>query len=381
MSKIFPNIKRILIIQRRDIANPRAGGGVRVLHRIAKALAANGYEVTWISSNFPEAKRFQKINSVKILRLSSGLFFYLSFFFHYFSKFRKKYDLIVEAITPIPFFTPLYVRGTKKILIVYHLAKSSVFTELADKNLVGVFPAFLIYFLERLIPLVYRNIPILTFSYLTKRELLEWGVNEKNIFVAPEGIRLETHKPKNDKSPFPHIIHVGRIVKYKGIHHAIYAIKIIKEEIPTVQLSLVGDGPFKVELQKVVRKLGLEKLVRFHGFVSEDEKIKLLSKAHILLMLSVKEAWATPVIEANACGTVAIGFNTPGVRDVIKDGKTGFLVPYGNIKALAGTCIKLLKDPAFYEKMRVNALEWAKNFHWEITEKKAITFIKEVLSV
>jgi len=71
------------------------------------------------------------------------------------------------------------------------------------------------------------------------------------------------------------------------------------------------------------------------------------------------------VIEANAHGTPAIGYDIPGLRDSIKHMRTGILVPYGDIETMAKAMIMLSEDEEFWKKMTERALEWAKQFSWE----------------
>ena len=73
--------------------------------------------------------------------------------------------------------------------------------------------------------------------------------------------------------------------------------------------------------------------MRFHGFVSEAEKIELLRRAWANLFPSPKEGWGITVVEAAACGTPSIASDSPGLRDSVRHGETGYLVPHGDVDA------------------------------------------------
>ncbi|RLG81151.1 MAG: hypothetical protein DRO40_10145, partial [Thermoprotei archaeon] len=95
-----------------------------------------------------------------------------------------------------------------------------------------------------------------------------------------------------------------------------------------------------------------------------------LTRAHVLLTPSIREGWGQAVIEANAHGTPAIGYNVPGLRDSIKHMKTGILVPYGDIKVMTKAIITLTEDQELWRKLAKNALEWAKQFSWDKSTEK-----------
>ena len=103
----------------------------------------------------------------------------------------------------------------------------------------------------------------------------------------------------------------------------------------------------------------------FFGRVSEEKKLDLLKRAHVLMVPSVREGWGISVIEANAMGTPAVGYNIPGLRDSIVDGKTGFLAEPLNPSALAERALRLLRDRRLAESMSLSALKWSTRFTWD----------------
>jgi glycosyltransferase involved in cell wall biosynthesis len=91
---------------------------------------------------------------------------------------------------------------------------------------------------------------------------------------------------------------------------------------------------------------------------------KLMSRAHAILVPGVREGWCLVVTEANAFGTPAVGYNVHGLRDSIRDGKTGLLCE-PNPEAMAGKAIGLLQDNALRERLSRDALAWAGEFDWD----------------
>src|SRR5205823_79876 len=82
---------------------------------------------------------------------------------------------------------------------------------------------------------------------------------------------------------------------------------------------------------------GVAERVRLGGFVDEEEKLRLLQTAHAVACASEKEGWGLTVLEAAACGTPAVVTDVPGLRDAVRDGETGLLVPPGDAAGLART--------------------------------------------
>ena len=106
--------------------------------------------------------------------------------------------------------------------------------------------------------------------------------------------------------------------------------------------------------------------VVFYGYVTEAEKINLLSKAWVLVNPSIREGWGINIIEANACGTPCIAYDVPGLRDSIVDGETGLLVKQkSDIESLGKTVIYFLENNKSRNKFSTNALRWSKRFTWD----------------
>lgn len=348
---------KILILHRRDITNLEAGGGTLYIHRVAKYLVQKGHKVTLICANYPEGKNEDNIDGVNILRLGTKHSVYFLSPFHYLRKFKGKTDILIDAINGPPWFSPLYSNAPKIALIFQ--AFMEVFLVELNKPL-----AFILRSVEKFIPYVYHNTPVVTLSHSVKKDLVDTGFPERNIFVIPPGIDREKYGP-GEKSHLPLVLYVGRLKKYKGLEYLIMAMREVVKETLDARLLIIGKGDYADELVSLTDKLGLKNIVKFCGYVSEERKVELMRKAHVIVVPSVKEGWGIPVIEAAACGTPAIGTDTTGLRDSIINGKTGFLVPYGEPKILAKKIIGILKNDDLRDKLSKNAIRWARNFGWD----------------
>lgn len=352
---------KILIFNWRDITNPWAGGAEKYIHEIGKRLAKK-HEVSLFCSRYPGALEKEEIDGIEIIRSGGRFTTYIHAAMKYLGSLRKMdYDVIVDDINGVPFFTPLYSRKPI-VAIIHHIAGWEIFRRELPLPL-----AIIGYLCERSVSYVYKNCKFVTVSDSTKEELKKFGIRENNITVIPNGIDLNPHL--GEKSEKPLMIYFGRIKNYKRIDHVLKAFSIVKRKIPDVKLVIAGRGDV-TNLRNLAKNLNIDGSVMFMGEVNEGQKIEILSSAWVYVIASTKEGWGISVIEANACGTPAIAYDVPGLRDSIKHGYNGLLVEDGNIEALADAIVNLIKDDDLREELSRNAIEWAEQFSWDKSTEK-----------
>ena len=361
----------ILIFNWKDVTNPAAGGGTYYTHRVAKYLVEKGYKVTLLCANYKDGRKRERIDGVDIIRVGSKYTVYIKAFSEFLRNLRNKFNLVIDEINALPWLTPLYVKAPK-IAFIHQTTKEALFKEL------NVAIATLLYFIEKITLLFYRKLPFITVSPSVKEELIKNGVPQNNIFVIYPGIDVKRYKEiSEEKASFPLVLYLGRLKKYKGVQNLIQAMKYVIKEKPEAKLLIVGRGDYRSKLEKMVKKLGLQKTVGFRGYVSEEEKIHLLKKAWLLVIPSIKEGFGIVAIEAAICGTPTIGTNTLGLRDSIIHGRTGFLVPYGKPRILAQKICEILDNKKLRIYLSENAREWGRKFDWEKSLQKIETIIKQ----
>ena len=141
-----------------------------------------------------------------------------------------------------------------------------------------------------------------------------------------------------------------------------------------IEAIVVGDGDAKDALVNLSKNLKAK--ITFTGFVSEEEKYQIYSNARVVVQPSIKEGWGLTAIEAQSCGTPVVCANSPGLREVVADNKTGFLYPYSDIDTLCARIIELLDDDAKWEKFSLAAKEWAHGFSWDKAAEKLEKILK-----
>jgi len=351
---------RILWYNWRDIKNPEAGGAEVFTHEIASRLVNKNHEVHLFTSAFANSPDVEKIDGVRVIRDGSKYSVYKKAEKYYKSK-KEDYDIVIDEINTRPFLAPKFVKDVPILAIFHQLAREFWFYETRFPiNLLGY------YYLENKWLSKYRNVPTVTISNSSRKDLEERGFQK--ILMVPEGLKVTPLSELKKKGSIPKIVFMGRLKKAKLPHHALEAFSIIKKEFNDAEMSFIGDGYMRKKLQK-----SKTRDVTFYGRIDEELKYRLLSHAHIILVPGVREGWGLIVTEANAMGTPAVGYNVPGLRDSIIDGKTGVLVKVNSPGEIARSAISLLREPEKLYELSANALAFARQFNWDTT---AIEFEK-----
>lgn len=354
--------KKILLINWRDIKNPEAGGAELYFHEIFKRLNANGYEVTVLAHRVKGLPDEEVIDGMRTVRIGSKFLFNYSAFF-YAKKHEKEYDLIVEDLNKIPFFTPLGTKA-KRLHMVMHFFRKSIFRE-------TFFPlALYVYLMERAVALFYKNENFLAISESTKEEIDDMGIRYKKMFLVEPGIDTEYFHPTEAKANPPVISFIGRLMKYKNAQFVIQAMPRLKELVPRIQLQIAGSGDYRPELEKLTKDLGVTDSVQFLGRVSEDEKRNLLSRSSLFINPSFKEGWGINNIEANLCGTISMSNNVAGLKDSVIDGETGILYENDNPEGFCEKAAAILHAPERLHTLEANAKKRALGMSWDAMAEK-----------
>lgn len=350
----------ILVLNWQCWLNPFAGGAETHLREIFKRLAEEyGHKITLYCCSFPGAKQREMLDGITIIREGHrNLFNYMVAYRYWKTQRHEEFDIVIDDINKIPFFTPLFVR--KPLLaIAHHFFGTSIFKE------VGILGGSYVYGAEMLVPTVYRAVSIITVSESTRQEFYQRGFRKEQCSIIPNCIDMQAFSfCVQEKPPDPHIVYCGRLKRYKSIDHLLRAFAVVLHRHPSSVLTIAGRGEAYEELQHLAHELRIAESVKFVGFVSEEEKIVLLSRAHCLVNPSMKEGWGIVNIEANACGTPVVSADSPGLRDSVRHNESGLLYEYGNINALAETLCMLIENTSLRAQLEQGAIRWAQQFDW-----------------
>lgn len=365
----------ILVLNWQDITNPLGGGAEVHLHEIFKRVAAQGHGVTLYCSGFDGAPSTAYIDGIRIIREGSRNTFNFRVPFAWLGRFRHEhFDIVIDDINKIPFYTPLYVKQPL-IGISHHFFGKGIFRE------VGPIAGSYVFAAEKMVDVVYKNTPMVVVSQSTLDEFMERGFDPSHFTIVPNCIdQLAYPFTVSAKNSYPTVAYFGRIKKYKSVDHVLYAFATILAAMPDAQLHIIGKGDYLPALKELAGKLGIDTATTFFGYVDDATKNRLLGAAHCVVNSSIKEGWGIINIEANACGTPVISANVPGLKDSVRDGVSGLLYEYGKLDELAQKISRVLTDEDLRQRLSHGAVEWARQFDWANSAKTMIDLCERVIA-
>jgi glycosyltransferase involved in cell wall biosynthesis len=125
---------------------------------------------------------------------------------------------------------------------------------------------------------------------------------------------------------------------------------------------VIGDGYMLKDLKKIYSQN-----INFSGHVNDETKYELLSKAHLVLVPSMREGWGLVVTESNAMGTPVVAYNVNGLRDSVVEGTNGIFTKRNDPDSLAESALKILNDTHTMNSLSNSALEYSRKFSWDNT--------------
>jgi colanic acid/amylovoran biosynthesis glycosyltransferase len=209
-----------------------------------------------------------------------------------------------------------------------------------------------------------------------KEKLIRLNCNPEKIKVHRIGIDLEEFKSGESKTQpgkLVKLLTIGRLAEKKGHEYAIQAVAnvIRKNKSTDIEYTIAGDGTLRNRLESLVSELGMENHIKFLGDVEKYETIALYQQADIFLLPSVtasdgdQEGIPVVLMEALAAGLPAIATYHSGIPELIKDGKTGFLVPEKDISAFVKALDYVLENPQ----------------EWPVIGRKGRKFVEEQYNI
>ncbi len=199
----------------------------------------------------------------------------------------------------------------------------------------------------------YRQVDLfIAASNAIKEILVGDGIPESQIVVVHDGIdvgkigrlpSVDIHSEFWLPRGAPVIVNVGALVDHKGQKYLIAAMPQVLKAVPDAFLIVFGEGELRAPLEKQIKQLGLEKLVRLAGF--REDVLQLVKSADLFVLSSVTEGLGSTVLDAMAMRLAVVGTRAGGIPEAVVHNETGVLVHPADSPALAAAIVKLLKDP------------------------------------
>jgi glycosyltransferase involved in cell wall biosynthesis len=337
---------RVGFVSWRDLANPNAGGSEVVVDRLVTGLRDRGHDAMLLCGG-PVGER--PYDTVDIGSVYSQ---YLKAPFA--CRRHGPFDLVVDVANGMSFFAPLWRRGPA-LLLVTHVQGEMWHQYYFSRPVARVGEL-----LEGTVaPVVYRRTPVVAISESTRDALRSIGYGRDQIRVVPLGVAEEYFERLAPKSAEPLFLALGRLAPHKAFDRLIDLWARV-QPITGGRLVIAGDGPERTKLESR-RAPGVELV----GFVSEERKRELLGSAWLLVHTAHQEGWGLVVMEAAACGTPALAYDVPGIRDSIVDGVTGARA--ADDERFVAEWIRLAGDVECRERLGDAARRRARGFSWDHT--------------
>lgn len=355
---------RIVVLSWRGPGHPLSGGAEQVTWKHIEGWVQRGAEVTLFTSAYKGCNKTETINNIKIIRKGDQFIGVKLAAMKWIIAHTSEIDVIVDEHHGIPFFTPLYSK--KKKLVLIHEVASRVWAMNPWPRPINLLPKYLGPVFEKMtLKKIYKNCPFMTVSNSTKDDLLSYGC--KNVTVIKNGVIGPSKRTIINKSVKPSLIYLSALAKDKGIEDALEVFKLIDKRIGECHFHIVGRGHPEYEnyLKSIAAKNLPKNNFTFHGYVSHEMKFKLLAKSHILINCSYHEGWGLVNIEANLMGTPVIGYNVSGTKDSVTNGLNGLIAEDIHPEPIAELVIKLITNKDMYAQMSTRCVKYAREFSWK----------------
>ncbi|MBW8487566.1 glycosyltransferase family 4 protein [Actinomadura sp. PM05-2] len=357
----------------RDPWQEAAGGAEEYAWQMSLQLRDRGARVTYVTSREPGQARRETRDGVRIARMG-GKYSRYPAVTAWLARHRRDFDAAVDCMNGIPFFAALVLpRRTRVLLLVHHVHGRQFFV---------YFPFLAALFGKSLEGPVarraYRARSAVAVSASTAdamRTRLGW---RGPIYIVPNGSRPLPLPPGGAVAQDgPSLACVGRLVTHKRVDRVIDAAGALAERWPGLRLHIVGRGHEEEALAARIAANGLQDVVHLHGYLPEADKNALLAGVDLHVTASEFEGWGLSVIEAASLGVPTVAYDVDGLREAVRDGRTGWLAdPAESLADVVERALKEIADPVRKAEVAAACTAWAGRFSWAATGERMARLIR-----
>ena len=189
------------------------------------------------------------------------------------------------------------------------------------------------------------------------------GLGTKNIDVVPLGVDFKKIRRVQASEETSDMVFVGRLLDHKKVDLLLKAAGLIKQTLPDLRVTIIGDGPEAHALKALSKELKLERNVTFTGFLEDyDEVIARMKSSKVFVLPSTREGFGAAALEANACGLpiITVNHRMNAICDLLRDG-TGISCQVSEI-SLAEGILRCLKSSGV---MAERCIHFAEGYDWD----------------
>lgn len=354
---------------------PLGGGGGVASYQIAKELVARGHDVDVLTSGTRGLATYEIVDGLRIYRVpvvgrtelaTASLLSMLSFFPSSLIKGsqilrKERYDILNThfAIPSGPTGVTLSrLFNTPQVLTIIGGDIYDPTKELSPSSnrLLHVVVRYVLNSSSEIIAISedIRRRAKTDYHCETDIQVIHYGLSS---FKFETRSRAELGIPEGDVV----LISIGRLIKRKALDDLLLALSRLEDQ--RLRLLIIGEGPEETHLRDLTERLGLSLQVDFLGAIWGEPKFQYLAASNIFVLPSVHEGFGLVFLEAMYCGLPVIASSRGGQTDFLRDGETGFLIPVGDVDALAERILRLAGDEALRQRISEFNLNYVERFH------------------
>lgn len=377
--------------------HPFSGGVEKHMYELSRELVKQGVDVTIITARIEGTPEYEEIDGVKVHRVPCmeikvpGLYpppmIVSPVFYGYLKRLDRQYNFDVIHLQN-RFFVDFDMASIysklhgKPFMMTIHNARPvgislpiTILGSLYDW-LIGRWPFAMA---DRIIAV----------SEWVKYDIAKYMINKDKIIPVHNGINVNSFTPQgrtNVRNKYgignkPMLLFVGRVITQKGLDYLIDAMPLILEKHPDTKLLLIGRGNLLDHLKGKVKDMKLEDSVLFSGYISEEMLIEAYGTCDLFVLPSVWEVLPIAILEAMSSGRPVVCTNAGGNRELVRDGKNGYVVPMRNPEALAGRVNELLSSPETMKQMGAMSRKMAEEeFDWKLIAAKTKKVYEDLIA-
>lgn len=347
-------MRRVMII----VPGMGTGGGEKLAVDIARFLDITKIDVE-ILSLYPKQDtildQFAEENALKVKYLSKkkGVDFSLISQLH----------RAIRNFNPDVIHTHLYVIPYVLLAAPGRCKKYHTVHNVAEKEAVG--------FRRAIHKFAFKHcgfIPVGISPYCSETIARTYGLSKESFPCIINGVDINSYKPAHIEHEGFKFINVARFYPQKNHKMLLQAFAKVYREYPEAELEIVGEGQLRNELENLTEELGITNVVHMNG---ETNKInEKLNSADAFVLSSDFEGLPISVLEAMACGLPIISTSAGGIVDIVSPDRNGYIVPIGNVDALADAMLRIIRDDNHRLQMGLESRAIADNLSIEKCAKE-----------
>jgi 1,2-diacylglycerol 3-alpha-glucosyltransferase len=179
----------------------------------------------------------------------------------------------------------------------------------------------------------------------------------------------------------PMLVHIGRVAHEKNIAFLLDVLLAVRRVVPEVLLVIAGEGPALVHLRRQALALGLERNIRFLGYLKRGPSLSdCYCAGDVFVFASATETQGLVLLEAMTLGVPVVSTAVMGTRDILAAGK-GALVAGETVTDFADKVVRLLGDPVLRERLGREARDHAAGWSAEVMARRLVEFYRKVIAM